>query len=395
MIARSLCLAMTLVVPLQAQDQNHAKPVVIAAKKTPSSNAESVAISEDGQYVAAGFGGPSNGRFPLKANGGGVFVWEQKSGKQVFSRGEFGDVIKVAFSRDSRYFAYSRIYTPGDSVEANTTVLIDLRSKEVVKRWNTAAFAISPTDDLMVVSGSRATEVWDLSSLNVIRTVDVRGSRAFAFSGDGKTVAALCYYWANNIGKPTGLSIFALGGDDPPQVVSHASIRSACAITISADSKFIVTGHTGGQARIWDAKDGSEVKALTVESTLAVFPFFLHQGKTLVLATQPANGTSWQYDQTERSGFQFKSSKAPPSSDLFLFDLPTFQPKRSWRLEDASYRTYYARFGSARDYPEYNPARFDVSTDGNILMTPCNGCCAVNPVTGKLLRVYERSHQAK
>ena len=128
-------------------------PLIIRATKN-SGNAQSVAVSADGRYVAAGFGGPLKDRFPQNPNGGGVFVWERETGKFVFARGEFGDIIKLGFSRDGRYLAYSRVYTPGDSIEANGTVLVDLTTGKVVKGWrgSRVSFAFSPTEDLMVVS---------------------------------------------------------------------------------------------------------------------------------------------------------------------------------------------------------------------------------------------------
>lgn len=390
MIVPSLFLMLTLAVPPQTQDD--AGPLVIAAKEHPGGNAESVSISQDGKYVAAGFGGPSNGRFPLKPNGGGIAVWERASGKQLLARGEFGDVIKIAFSRDGRHLAYSRIYTPGDSVEADTTALIDLGSQKVVKSWSTAAFAFSPTDDLMVVAGGRGIEIIDLKTLNVARTVGVRSPRALAFSADGKTVAALCYYWANKRGSPTGLAVFAPQGEVPPVIVNEPSIRSACAVAVSANGKQVVTGHTGGEARIWSTADPTEPqKKLAVDTALPLFPFFLDQGKTLVLAEQPANGVTWRYDRTDPSGFKFTAGKASPACGLHLFDFPAATTKGTWRFEDGSYRTYYARFGSARHYPEYNPARFAVSADGKLLIAGCDGCCAVDATTGKLIRAYVRS----
>lgn len=389
MVIPSICIALVLAVPSQTQADE--MPVVIAAKEHSGGNAQSVAISHDGKYVAAGFGGPSNRRFPLKPNGGGIAVWDRASGKLVFSRGEFGDVIKVAFSRDGRHLAYSRIYTPGDSVEANTTALIDLGSQKVVRRWSSAAFGFSPTDDLMAVSGRRVTEILDLKTLKVVRSVDVRSPRAFAFSRDGKTVAALCYYWADNRGSPTGLAVFAPRGDAPPVIINDQSIRRACAVAVSADGKQVVTGHTDGKAKIWNTTDRTVSRTLEVDTTLALFPFFLDQGRTLVLAEQPANGISWQYDKTARSGFKFTPGKTPPACNLHLFDFPAGRSKRSWRFEDGSYRTYYARFGSARYYPEYNPARFAVSADGAVLIAGCNGCCAVDTKTAKLIRTFVRS----
>ncbi len=363
------------------------KPLVIPAKRHAGDNAQSVAISADGRYVAAGFGGPSNGRFPLKPKGGGVFVWERETGKPIFSRGEYGDVVKVGFSADGRYLAYSRIYTPGDSVEDDATVVIDLHLKNVVHRWRAGAFAISPAEDLMLIAG-REMEVFNLKTLKPERTINVRSARAVAFSADGKSAAAVCYYWSNNRGSPTGLAVIRPKEDKPRFLVNDESLRQASAVAVSPDGKHIVTGHVDGVAKIWSAENPKNPIRLAIDTNLAVFPFFADGGKTLVLATQPAGGVHWNYDRDEASGFDFKKEQTPPWSYLHRFDFLSQKPQRAWRFDDASFSTFYARFGSGRNYPEYNPARFAVSKDGKFLVAGCNGCSAVEMASGKLVQVF-------
>ena len=206
-------------------------------------NAQSVAISADGKFVAAGFGGPLQVRAPKNTKRGGVFVWERKTGRRILARSEFGDVIKIGFSRDRRHLAYCRVYTPGDSIEANGTVLVDLTTGKVVKGWrgSRVSFAFSPTEDLMVVSGSETT-VFDLKTLKVRRTVKVRDAWAYAFSADGKRIAALCYYWTKRNGSPKGLALFRPDREKPRFILSDPSIRSAMAIAMSPSGEQIVTG---------------------------------------------------------------------------------------------------------------------------------------------------------
>jgi len=376
---------------LTAETDLSEEPHIIAAAENRTGNAQSVAISANRKFVAAGFGGSLRGRFPEKPDGGGVFVWERDTGKIILARGEFGDVIKVGFSRDGRFLAYARVYTPGDSIEANNTVLIDLRSTEVVKRWGGSqlAFAFSPTEDLLVVSGSR-TGVFDLRSRTVIRTVDVRGARAFGFSADGRRVAALCYHWEGRRGTPNGLAVFSPHQDQPQFVIADDSVRSANAIALSPDAKQIVTGHAGGVAKIWNVKQQASTDQWQLKTPLSVFPIFSDQGMSLTLATQPANGLSWKYDRTSPSGFKITKGEPASSADLFRFDLGSSKQSRHWRFEDASFRTFYARFGSSRHYPEYNPARFALSQDGKTLAAGCNGCCLIDWETGRRIREFVR-----
>ncbi|MGE3808012.1 MAG: WD40 repeat domain-containing protein [Gemmataceae bacterium] len=388
MHASTLSLALALTAPVTPPDDGQ-KALVIPAQEHAGGNAQAVALSADGKYVAAGFGGPSNGRFPLKPNGGGVFVWERTTGKQVFARGEYGDILQIGFSHDGRFLVYSRIYTPGDSVDDDTTVVIDLESKETVQRWRKAGFALSPTSDVMVVASGRDTEIFNLKTRKVERSVAVRSARAFSFAADGKTAAALCYYFEGNRGTPTGLAVFKIDEEKPILYLRDESLRTAQAVTIAPDSKRVVTGHTEGQARLWTVDNKVEPFKIEVDTKLSVFPFFAREGKTLVLATQPANGISWTYDRTDPSGFKFAKGKTPPASDLYFFDFPALKRQQHWRFEDGSYRTNYARFGSSRNSPEYNPVRFAVSTDAKVLAAGCNGCSLVDLNTGKLMRTFQ------
>jgi len=386
MAASSIVLA----VLLASQTPSTEGPLIIRATKN-LGNAQSVAISADGRYVAAGFGGPLKERFPQNPNGGGIFVWERETGKFVFARGEFGDVTKLGFSRDGRYLAYSRVYTPGDSIEANDTVLVDLTTGKVVKGWggSRVSFAFSPTEDLMVVSGSRTT-VFDLKTLKVRRTVKVPDAWAYAFSADGKTVAALCYYWTKRNGSPKGLALFTPEQEKPRFILNDESIRSAMAITVSPSGQQIVTGHTDGVAKIWNTKKPRANRRLRIDTRLSVFPFFCDEGKTLVLATQPANGRSWAYDRSTPSGIKSSTKAIASSCDLYRFEFTSLKQTAHWLFEDASFRTFHARFGRSRNHPEYNPTRFALSRDGRVLVSGCNGGCTVDWKSGKQIRTFVR-----
>ena len=163
------------------------------------------------------------------------------------------------------------------------------------------------------------------------------------------------------------------------------------AIAISPSGEQIVTGHTDGVAKIWSTKKPQANRPLHIDTRLSVYPFFCDKGKTLVLATQPANGRSWVYDRSKRSGFKSTSKRTVSHCDLYRFEFSSLKRTAHWSFEDASFRTFYARFGRARNHPEYNPTRFALSTDGKILVSGCNGGCIVDWVSGKQIRTYVRS----
>jgi len=255
------------------------------------------------------------------------------------------------------------------------------------------SFAFSPTEDLMVVSGS-GTTVFDLKTLKVRRTVKVPGAWAYAFSADGKTVAALCYYWTKRKGIPTGLAFFSPEREKPRFILNDESIRSAMAIAISPSGRQIVTGHVDGVAKIWSTEKPKANRRLRIDTRLAVYPFFCDQGNTLVLAAQPANGRSWVYDRSTPSGFKFSTNGTSSSCDLYRFDFASLKQTAHWLFEDASFRTFYARFGKSRNHPEYNPTRFALSSDGKILVAGCNGGCIVDWMSGKQIRTFVRGQSA-
>jgi dipeptidyl aminopeptidase/acylaminoacyl peptidase len=131
------------------------KPVVtVPAVNHKGDNAAAVAISADGALVAAAYGGPSTARFPLEGTTGGLWVWDRKTGKQLYSLKEFGSILRVEFSRDGRCLAYTRIYTPGDSIHTARTALIDWKAGKVVHHWEADCFAFDPTGDRILVGTS-------------------------------------------------------------------------------------------------------------------------------------------------------------------------------------------------------------------------------------------------
>lgn len=361
-------------------------PTRVEARQGADANAQSVAISFDGQRVAAGFGGSFGGSD--RPPSGSVRVWDRQSGKLLYETAEFGDVVQLGFSHKGRYLAYTRLYTPGDSVEANATVLIDLEKQEKLKSWGwgSTASAFSPTEDLLFVSTRGSFEFVELPSLEVRQKLDLRSVRSIACRPDGKQLATLGYYWENRRGTPNGLTLVDVATGET-RVLSHdESLRTANAVVYSPDGDQLATGHTAGLVQVWSRDDEQPTLKLQIDSPMSVRP--LYAAETLILATQPAGGVRWSYDRDEASGFRFSKDRTPPWSDLHFLEPASGKQVRQWRVEDAAFRTYYARFGSSRNHPEYNPQRLALSADGKTLVVAGNGCCTVDLRSGKIERVY-------
>jgi hypothetical protein len=187
------------------------------------------------------------------------------------------------------------------------------------------------------------------------------------------------------------LAVFSPDQEKPRFIVDDESLRSAMAVAVAPDGKHVVTGHSGGEARTWSALEDSEPqRVIRVETKTALFPLFHDGGKSLILATQPARGVHWTYDRSKPSGFDFKGGTSPPTCELRFLAIPSGEAQDIWRFVDGSFRTIYARFGSSKRYPEYNPSRFAVSRDGKTLVAGCNGCCTIDVKTGKLTHAFDR-----
>lgn len=364
--------------------------VTISAVKHAGPNASAVALSADGSRVAAGYGGDwVPGTSPMVPRGRAV-VWDRKTGNQLHAFKQIGDILRVEFSPDGRYLAYNWIYTPGDSLHARMVVLIDLKKGEAIHRWESDSFAFSTVKNDLLVGLDSKIEVVEVPSLNQVRAINVSSARTIAVSADGKSAAALGNFWQANRGSRDGLYHFRLDDGSAPRIRNGENLNKAQGLTLSPDGKQIVTGHDGGEARVWSAADlDAKPRLLTLGTPLAVFPLFLDNGKTLGLFNQPANGMSWSYDRADPSGFKVEKGRTSPWADLYRYDLSADPPKAvHWRLQDASYRTHYARFQTTRGHPEVNSRRYVLSADGRTLVVGCNGCTLVDTTTGKIERSF-------
>lgn len=363
--------------------------VTIPADKHSDRNASAVAISADGSLVAAGFGGGFiPGPSPMIPSGR-VVVWDRKTGKQLHAFKQVGDILRVGFSSDGRYLAYNWIYTPGDSIHARQVVLVDLKKGEAIHRWESVSFAFSPTKNHLLVGHRSEIEMVEVPSLKQVRTISVPMPRTIAVSADGKSAAALGSFWQANRRSGDGLYYFGLD-NDASRIRNGENLDKAQSLILAPDGKQIVTGHDGGEARIWSTADlDARPRLLSHDTPLAVFPLYLDKGATLGVFTQPANGVNWRYGKTDPQGLKVEKGRTPPWADLFRYDLSADPPKAiHWRAEDASYRTVYARFRSTRGHPEVNSRRYILSTDGKTLVIGCNGCTLVDASTGKIERSF-------
>ena len=179
------------------------EPMAIATGEHTAPNAQSVAISPDGKLVAAAFGGPSNGRFPLTPTTGGIAVWNRDTGDRVSFAGEYGDIVSLSFTADNQTLLYGRVYTPGDSVDDDRIGFVDVTIGKISQAWNGRGrehvCAASPSADLLLLEKStdigRVTSLAELRSENPesvpLKFDDSYTMACAAFSSDGDAFAAV------------------------------------------------------------------------------------------------------------------------------------------------------------------------------------------------------------
>lgn len=369
--------------------------IVVPARRHEQNNAQAVAWSADGKLVAAGFGGPSNGRFPLKPGGGGVIVWDAASGKKLQAQGEYGDIIGLRFTFDDEAWLHSRVYTPGDSVEDNVSSLVSVGAGELLHRWSgrdAQIAAVSPTQPLIAIAEDRdICRLFTLSDGKVnddFRSLggdDARSARCLAYTGDGTRLVAVHEIVTENRNiVPTGLTVFETAKWTLRKHVTNAALRDCTALAVTTDGQWIATGHSHGIVRIWDGVTLEKVRELDLKTATDVLPRFSPDGSRLAVLTQPANFPVWKYADTP-SGFEIGREQVGASCDLVLFDTLKFTPQRHFRFQDGTFRTYHA------DNPREsrNPARFAFSPDGAKILVGASGVVVIDADQGTILRQFD------
>jgi hypothetical protein len=356
------------------------KARVIPAGALRGDTAQSVAFSPDGKYVAAGFGGPTTGRHPLRPNGGGVAVWEAASGKRVFFHEEFGDVTRLAFTPDGKSLVYFRSYTAGCLTEDNAVVVLDARSGRVRKAWgenDPSGFALTRAAVLVGKRVGGRSRVYSLGDLQPQKGPGRLNAQALASSADGRWLAVVS-------AAKGGLTLFE--GLAERRALRDDALSSCFALAVGPGGKLVATGHPKGVVRVWDTAKGAAVRTIDLKQPGHAFPFFSPDGKVLAVGTQSTRRLRW-YQEAPGQEYRRERSVAPAGCEVVFYDAATFQRLRRWRFEDGAYRTWYARTTKAGDlYPEYNPARFAFSPDGKAVLAGCNGAVLVEAASGKVIR---------
>ena len=362
--------------------------VVIARPADTGPGPQCVAFSPDGKTVAAGFGGGTNGRFPLEPRGGGIAIYDRETGKRLHFAPEYGDVIGLQFSGDGHWLIYTRLYTPGDSIDDNRVVVIDVATGKERQHWEVDQVAASVAGNLLAMRRARGIEVYDIENLTKRHELDVRSARVLALSPDARLLAAVVATRSD-----PELQLIELSTGAVSRSAGKPELRTALALVWPPDGKSLATGHAGGVAMLWSASDLTARHTFAVETAAHVRPVFAPGGDVLWLFSQPVASVRWTYDQSAASGFKFENARTETDCDAWSFGLADYQSRAHWRFVDASFGTWYVRFGRSNSWPEYNPWRFALSADGRWLAAGCHGAAMYELPSGKLVRQFNPPEQ--
>ncbi|MBX9790100.1 MAG: WD40 repeat domain-containing protein [Pirellulales bacterium] len=362
--------------------------LMIARPADAGPSPQCVAISTDGKLVAAGFGGGTNGRFPLEPRGGGVAIYDREAGKRLHFAPEYGDVIQLQFSGDGHSLIYTRLYTPGDSIDDNRVVVIDVATGKERQHWEVDQVAASVAGNLLAMRRARGIEVYDIENLTRRHELDVRSARVIALSPDARLLATIVATRSD-----PELQLIELSSGTVLHSASKPELRMVLALVWSRDGTLLATGHAGGGATLWSASDLTARHTFAVETAAHVRPVFAPGGDALWLFSQPVQGMRWTYDQGAASGFKFENARTETDCDAWSFGVTDFEPRAHWRFVDASFRTWYARFGRSNGWPEYNPTRFAMSVDGRYVVAGCHGAALYDLASGKLVQQFSPPEQ--
>jgi RNA polymerase sigma factor (sigma-70 family) len=202
-----------------------------------------LALSADGNNVAAGDGATGNGA---------VRVWDVQSGElRNTLRTEGMEYIAVALSADGKWLA------GGGRVRGDRgkVVVWDLRTGKVQHEWSDnfmltiAELAFSPDGNLLAGSGPNngETRVWDIASGKQKHLLREHEATQLTFSPDGKLLAIAgtdhrVMVW--DVAKEKARVVFEppASADDRGRVSAHA---------FAPDGRTLAVGHADGTIRFW------------------------------------------------------------------------------------------------------------------------------------------------
>jgi WD40 repeat protein len=229
-----------------------------------------LAVSPDGRLLAAGDSDKT------------VHVWETSSGRGALSLPPHTDVIsRVAFSPDGRLLATTAV--------DGTVCLWDVRTGRQVRAFRGRKATFSP-DSRHVATAGDDVRVHDAVSGEEVRRFPRRAD-AVAYSPDGALLAVWHGQQAQVLHAAHGGVVFTLS---PPGSIMD--------LTMSPDGRLIAAACADSTVRVWDIRQGREVRVLRGHTGRASCVGFHPKGRLLASGSQqPGDVKVW--DLTHQPGY--------------------------------------------------------------------------------------------
>ncbi len=335
-----------------------------AAPFVPVRDAQCVAFSTDGRFVATGISGMSDQQFPPRPHPsprkcGVVQLYDVKTRARLRRIETYGDLTRVRFSSDGKWLAFSRLYKTADGVELNAVGLCDLNNPKSVYYFDRChGFDFSPNGSRIAVLSRTRCILFDTSTRTKIREF-VALSRAVCvrFSPDGGLLAGI-------VPEDETSKIKICDAAKTDVVATSAGLAEPFySLTFSPNGDALASGHVGGMVVIWDTVNLQAIAKLNLGAKAIAQPFFSPTGEILGAGDQN-NG------------------------DVVFWDLSSGKELRRYTFKQGTFRTYARHPLDERRRPETDPERFVFSPDGAAFLAGCYGGMIRTLSDGRDLRSF-------
>ena len=234
-------------------------------------------ISADGKILAA-----YANQFPITGN---LILWNVEDGEKLTTikalEGYTGDdITSIALSPDGQYIAagwkgYSaKIWSVASGSLQST--LEDLQPKGEMYYYSSFALAFSPDGQTMLLAGANIIGVWDVAKSVLLNRASIKSDSIYkiAVSPDGQTLASIegtnVYLWQLSDGKPIPFREKPQGRD----------------FAFSPDGTSLLTNLFDNTARIWPLSEQGARRSFEMEKKENIWEVaFSPDGKNLALGT--------------------------------------------------------------------------------------------------------------
>ncbi len=327
--------------------------VLHAAPFVPTRVAQAVAISADGMLAATGKSGLSSGADPPRPHSNYrkcavLQVWSLSSGEMLQRIETFGDILRIALSRDGKRLVSARIFQMPDGSPMNEVCVWDIATRKVVHRFNGCwNFALSPVGDRIAVLSRSKCVLYDTQNFKRLKELShFRNAVAIEYAPGGKLLAGVV--------PDGGLHTLKVGDTNGRLLRQSPPLAAAFySLAFAPDGRELASGHRGGRVFVWNTADIKPIQPL---------PSFLPSRR---LETGGRGFTQPFYSAT-RIGAGDQTT-----GDCTFWDRTTGEQLARYTFQRGSFKTHFAP--KDKPSPAQSPRRYTFTPDGQAFLAGCHG----------------------